>query len=428
MNASLTLGVIIALLVAVAFAAYPSEPMQRVRRVLLGGVVLLLVLGFLGRFRALLPPFVVPLLLAYLLDPLLDAMERRGYTRVRAILVVYGVTLLLFLLAGIIVVPVLIRQIGGIIEPLARGDAIDLAALGQWVEFPDKLLKGIEKTLLDWGVREQWVASLAENLNAYRVEEWLQAAGLWVVEQLKSLVGWLRDQVSGLLWLVLLPITLFYCLRDFDPLRRRLYHLVPADRQADVAALAGKINQAVGSYLRGYALLSVAVAILQTTLLLILAAFFDFRYALILGLLAGATYVIPYVGSMVSTVLTAAVVFFTGGHSVVEALVVWAICQGLNSVFDNVITPRVIGQNVGLHPLVVMFALLAGGSQFGLLGVILATPVTACAKIVLQHFWPRLSEPLPSEAQPPASDDAADQAAEPEEADHDRGPDPPPVP
>lgn len=423
MSAPLTLGVVIALLVAVAFAAYPSEPMQRVRRVLLGGLTLLLVLGFLGHFRALLPPFVVPLLLAYLLDPLLDAMERRGYTRVRAILVVYGVTLLLFLLAGIIVVPVLIRQIGGIIEPLARGDAVDLAALGQWVEFPDKLLKGIEKTLLDWGVREQWVASLAENLNAYRVEEWLQAAGLWVVEQLKSLVGWLRDQVSGLLWLVLLPITLFYCLRDFDPLRRRLYHLVPAERQADVAALAGKINQAVGSYLRGYALLSVAVAILQTTLLLILAALFDFRYALMLGLLAGATYVIPYVGSMVSTVLAAAVVFFTGGHSIVEALIVWAVCQGLNSVFDNVITPRVIGQNVGLHPLVVMFALLAGGSQFGLLGVILATPVTACAKIVLQHFWPRLSEPLPAEA-PPASDEAT----EPEEADHDRGPDPPPVP
>lgn len=423
MSAPLTLGVVIALLVAVAFAAYPSEPMQRVRRVLLGGLALLIVLGFLGHFRALLPPFVVPLLLAYLLDPLLDAMERRGYTRVRAILVVYGVTLLLFLLAGIIVVPVLIRQIGGIIEPLARGDAVDLAALGQWVEFPDKLLKGIEKTLLDWGVREQWVASLAENLNAYRVEEWLQAAGLWVVEQLKSLVGWLRDQVSGLLWLVLLPITLFYCLRDFDPLRRRLYHLVPAERQADVAALAGKINQAVGSYLRGYALLSVAVAILQTTLLLILAALFDFRYALMLGLLAGATYVIPYVGSMVSTVLAAAVVFFTGGHSIVEALIVWAVCQGLNSVFDNVITPRVIGQNVGLHPLVVMFALLAGGSQFGLLGVILATPVTACAKIVLQHFWPRLSEPLPAEA-PPASDEAT----EPEEADHDRGPDPPPVP
>lgn len=423
MSAPLTLGVVIALLVAVAFAAYPSEPMQRVRRVLLGGLALLIVLGFLGHFRALLPPFVVPLLLAYLLDPLLDAMERRGYTRVRAILVVYGVTLLLFLLAGIIVVPVLIRQIGGIIEPLARGDAVDLAALGQWVEFPDKLLKGIEKTLLDWGVREQWVASLAENLNAYRVEEWLQAAGLWVVEQLKSLVGWLRDQVSGLLWLVLLPITLFYCLRDFDPLRRRLYHLVPAERQADVAALAGKINQAVGSYLRGYALLSVAVSVLQTTLLLILAALFDFRYALMLGLLAGATYVIPYVGSMVSTVLAAAVVFFTGGHSIVEALIVWAVCQGLNSVFDNVITPRVIGQNVGLHPLVVMFALLAGGSQFGLLGVILATPVTACAKIVLQHFWPRLSEPLPAEA-PPASDEAT----EPEEADHDRGPDPPPVP
>lgn len=429
-TSSLLVLVVIALLIAFSFTAHRSPATGRTRRTLLAGVVVLAVLWFLGHFRGILAPFVVPLILAYLLDPVLDALQKRGYTRVRAILMVYAFLLLLMLAAGLLIVPPLLGQIGSMVRPLTSGEGIDLVALGQYVEFPDKLLKGLEKSLLDRGMKPEWVRSLADNLYAYRLDERLQQAGVWLVEQLTNLVVWFQRQISGLMWLVLLPITLYYCLRDFDPLRKRLYYLVPRERRAEVSKVAGQVNQALGSYLRGYALLSLAVGALQTVILLTLQHFFGFRYGLLMGLLAGVTYIIPFVGSLVGTIVTAVVVFVTGGHSIVEALVVWGACQGLNSVFDNVITPRAIGKEVGLHPLVVMFALLAGGSQFGLLGVILATPVTACGKILLSHFVPRLSEPIPEDETPeaavPADEPAPPQTAADDraDADHDGRPDP----
>lgn len=418
-TSSTLLTVAIALLIAFSFTAHPAPSTSRARRTLLAGVAVLIVLWFLSHFRSILAPFVVPLILAYLLDPVLDSLERRGHTRVRAILVVYAAVLLLMVVAALLVVPPLLNQVGSILRPLASGKTIDLVALGQYVEFPDKLLKGLEKSLLDRGVKPEWVQSLADNLYAYRLDEKLQLAGAWLVEQLTALVGWLQRQVSGLMWLVLLPITLYYCLRDFDPLRRRLYYLVPRQRRGEVAQVAGQINQALGRYLRGYAMLSLAMGVLQTCLLLGFSQLFGFRYALVMGLLAGVTYIIPYIGSFVGTVVTTLVVFVTGGHSFLEAGLVWAVCQGLNSLFDQIISPRVIGKEVGLHPLVVMFALLAGGSQFGLLGVILATPVTACGKILLSHFVPRLSEPIPEDETPEAAA-SADEPSPPTPAADDR--------
>ncbi len=247
---------------------------------------------------------------------------------------------------------------------------------------------------------ESWVNQLAANFDQLQLEQRLTQAASWITTQLQHTVAWLAGQFSGLLWVLLLPITLFYFLRDFDPLRRRLYFMLPPSKRVEVAGLTGNMNRALGSYLRGYAVLSLAVGLLETTVLLILTPIFDFRYGLFLGLLAGATYVIPYVGSLTAVVLATLMVFFTGGHSFGEAIVAFVVLQGINSLFDNVISPRVIGGQVGLHPLMVMFALLAAGKDFGLLGVILATPATVCVKIILEHFFPRLSEPIPTDETP----------------------------
>lgn len=399
MTADVTLLVVV-LLIAFAFSAHPSPALSRARRVLVLGVGLLLLLAFLRRFQALLPPFVVPLVLAYLLDPVLDRLEARGMSRVRAILVVYGAVLTLLILALLVIVPPVTRQVEAVV---AAAGSLNADSLPSSLTRQDQLIKGIAKTALDAGLKPAWVAQLQDNLALYDVDRVLAKSLAWLANQLNNTARWLAAQVSGLLWLLLLPITLFYCLRDFDPLRRRLYYLVPPERRDEVAVLASSINRTVGGYLRGYAMLSLAVGAVQTTVLFVLTPLFDFRYALILGLLAGVTYVVPFIGSLVATFLTAIVIFFTGGHSIAEAAIAWAILQGVNSLFDNLIQPRVIGQQVGLHPLLVMFALLAGGAAFGILGVLLAAPATACVKIVLEHFFPRLSEPIPEDQTPEAA-------------------------
>ena len=392
--------VVIGLLVAFAYTHDPQFDRQKARRVLGGGVLIVLALGFLQHYAAILPPFIVPLILAYLLDPVLDRLEIMGYTRVRAILVVYGVLLLLLMIGGLLVIGPLNRQVQELIAPLTGNGGLDVSAINDLLSNQEKLQKGLAKTLLDWHVPESWVQQLSANFDQLQLDQRLTQAAGWITEQLQRTVAWLAGQFSGLLWVLLLPITLFYFLRDFDPLRRRLYYLLPQSKRLEATELAGAMNRALGSYLRGYAVLSLAVGMIETTVLLILTPIFDFRYGLFLGLLAGATYVIPYVGSLTAVVLSTLMIFFTGGHSFVEAGIAFVVLQGINSLFDNVISPKVIGGQVGLHPLMVMFALLAAGKDFGLLGVIVATPATVCAKIVLEHFFPRLSAPIPSDETP----------------------------
>ncbi|MBI2298937.1 MAG: AI-2E family transporter [Armatimonadetes bacterium] len=347
MSGSAGILLVVGLLVAFSFTTQPSPGLRRVRTTLIGGGGLLLVLGFL-----------------------------------------------------LLVVPPLARQVQGMVAFAARG--FDVQALPSSFTRQDKLITGVAKTALGLGLKKEWVDELEENLEVYKVDRHLNAVAKWIAEQFNKPARWLGSQVTGLLWLVLLPFTLFYCLRDFDPLRQRLYYLVPRDRRVEVAGVAGEVNRVLGGYLRGYSLLSLAVGVVQTTVLLILQPIFHFHYGLFMGLLAGVTYFVPFLGSLVATIVTALVVFFTGGHNVWHALITWGICQGVNSVFDNFLQPRVIGEQTGLHPLVVMPAMMVGGQQFGILGVVLAAPVAGCAKILLAHFMPRLAEPIPDDQTPEA--------------------------
>lgn len=415
MTTSVLLLVVIGLLVAYAYTHDPNFDRAKARAVLTAGVAMVLALGFLQHYAAILPPFVIPLILAYLLDPVLDRLEKRGYTRVRAIVVVYGFLLLVLMLGGLLVAGPLNRQVQELLAPLTRQGGFDVTAVQQLLADQEKLQKGLAKTLLDRGVPEAWVDQLAANFDQLQLDQRLTQVARWLTEQLQRSLTWLAAQFSGLLWVLLLPITLYYFLRDFDPLRRRLYHLVPPGKRDEVSAIATAVNRALGGYLRGYALLSLAVGLCVTTVLLILTPIFEFRYGLFIGLLAGATYIVPYLGSFTSVILATLMVYFTGGRSLTEALIAFAILQSMNSVFDNVISPRVIGDQVGLHPLLVMFGLLAAGKDFGLVGVVLATPVIVGLKILLEHFIPRLGEPLPNSDAPAYNEPTPDPepAAEP---------------
>jgi len=421
MNSGILLVIVIGVLVAFSYAAPDTPQMGRVRRALGFGVGVLLALAAVHRYRSLLPPFALPLLCAYLCDPLLDRLERNGVRRIISIVMVYAVLLFALGVAAVLVIPPVSREVGELVSPLTKGGGLDMGAVQELVANQEKLRKGLAKKALELGVRQEWVLQLEDNLATFDLKERATQAAQWVAEQLRATVGWVAAQLSGLLWVALLPFTLFYFLLDFDSLRHRLYFMVPPARRSEVAALAGSINQAMGSYLRGYAVLSLAVGVTATTTLLILSRFFGFRYALLIGLVAGCTYIIPYVGSLTCVFLSALTAYLTGGHSLAEAGLTLLVMQGVNTCFDSFITPRVIGESTGLHPLWVMFALMVGGAEFGLLGVILATPATVCIKIVLEHFFPRLTAPIPVDETPEAAADGADQA--PEQADSDLGKD-----
>lgn len=477
-----------------------------------GGAILLL--GLLILLRRLLPPFAVALALAYLLDPLLDRLETRGYSRVRAIGLVYGLFSLLFLLGVLFIVPTLVNQINTLVQNFdSYVHNLQKLALGwssqadRWVEklpvaaeHREKIHRYIEDLRTLWGQGSapseagrawmplQWIplapetsrmqgppspplkgaiagqvtrqrgdgrfvvvwvdrpyrATATDEEGRYELTDLepgtytvrarygdlvqtfpqqvevrpgfkttpvdLELTGrshlnltwvtTWVAERLKRLLlGVINSLSSWLSFLLLLPIATFYFLRDYDPLRRRLFALVPSERQPLVADLTAQINRTVGGYLRGLCIVSGLVG-LETTLLLFLSSLvFGTKYWLLLGLLTGLLSVIPYFGMPLAAFLTALINYLTGGWGAATASLVGIFV--INIISDSIVSPRIIGQQVGLPPLLMIFTLLAGGSLFGITGMILAGPVVASLKVIVVHFWPALTSPLPPESPPP---------------------------
>jgi len=463
--------------------------------------------GSLILFRHLLPPFATALALAYLLDPLLDRLEARGYSRVRAIGLIYGLFFLLFLLGILFIVPTLVNQINtfvqnfdsyvGSLQKITSGWS---SRADQWierlplaVEQKEKVHRYLEELRNLWGEGPkppvatppgtlQWVpwappgsplppakgaiagrvtrprgdgrfvvvwvekpyrATATDEEGHYELTDLdpgtytvqarygdlvqtfpqrvevragfkttpvdleltarghlpLTGIATWVAERLKALLLGLINSLSGWLsFLLLLPIATFYFLRDYDPLRRRLFALVPPERQPLVADLAGQINQVLGGYLRGLFIVCSLVGLETTLLLFIGSLLFGTKYWLLLGLLTGLLSVIPYFGIPLAAFLTALISYLTGGWGAAAVSLVGIFV--INLVSDSVVSPRIIGHRVGLHPLLMIFSLLAGGSLFGLAGMILAGPVVASFKVIVVHFWPDLTRPLPPEAAP----------------------------
>ncbi len=185
------------------------------------------------------------------------------------------------------------------------------------------------------------------------------------------------------------PVVTFWVLRDYRRLGRRLLLVLPEPRRTATVEVLSDINKLVGSYLLGMATMMVIVGAFSIAVLSVARV----SFAVLLGIMTGVLYVIPYIGfpsAMVVIALTMAVT----GRSVGAILIVLGILLGGNIVFDYGVTPRVIGKRVGLHPLVVIFAVLAGATLFKFIGIVLAVPVAGAGKVVLLHFWPEL---LPAE-------------------------------
>lgn len=211
-----------------------------------------------------------------------------------------------------------------------------------------------------------------------------------------GIVAAVVGSVSNALAVVLVPIVTFTLLTDMTYLRRRTLFLMPEAYRERVARIAEDIGDVFSNYLRGMARLCLAYMAACTVCLLIASIWFPAMrgYALLIGVVAGLLYAVPYVG-LAGTLLLTAIVTMVGGAGTTALLVFLLIPIILNQVFDNILTPRIVGGGIGLHPLLSMLALLVGASLFGLWGMLLAVPVAGSLQVILFRLFPRLAEPTP---------------------------------
>ncbi len=315
-----------------------------------------------------LTPFAVSALLAWLGDPLVDRLERRRFSRTSAVAVVFGAMTLAVVLVVIVLVPLLEKQISRLIDKLPQGVA--------WVNI----------VVLPW-VAERTGYSL-DQLNPQQVIDalrahWQEAGG--VAATVLASVSKSGLAIVGFFGtLALVPVVTFYFLRDWDDMMARLRGLLPRSVEPTVSRLARESDEVLGAFLRGQLSVMIALGVIYTAGLMIVGL----DLAVLIGMIAGLVGFVPYLGIIIGggAALIAAAVQFQDWFHPGMVLLVFVVGQMLEGF---VLTPWLVGDRVGLHPVAVIFAILAGGQLFGFLGVLLALPVAAVLMVVLRFLHTR---------------------------------------
>jgi predicted PurR-regulated permease PerM len=337
------------------------------RRLALIGTLLAsgVVLHFLS---PILMPFLVALLLAYLWDPVVDRLERLGLSRTLGVCVVFLVSGLVLLLLLLVLVPLLGRQMHVV--------AGKVPVAVEW----------FRTALLPW-LKSEFQISEAdlplERIREALVANWQSAGGmaqgLLVSATSSSLavLGWLAN-------MVLIPVVSFYLLRDWDHMVRWVRETLPRPWEPTVSGLARECNEVVSAFLRGQFLVMLALGACYTTGLMLIGL----DLALLIGMISGLASIVPYLGLVLGIVAAsaAALLQFGDWHVLLWVAAVFVAAQMLEGMY---LTPKLVGDRIGLHPVAVIFAVMAGGQLFGFTGVLLALPVSAMIMVVLRHLHDR---------------------------------------
>ena len=312
-----------------------------------------------------LTPFVMGALLAYLGDPLVDRLETFKLSRTLSVVIVFVVLSTVFLITFLLVIPVLETQIKNLIHKLP--------AFLDWGL--NQLQPYLKKDLdVDVSVLE------IDRIKAMIGSHWNQAGGI-----IRSLISAISHSgmfvVAWIANIVLTPVIAFYMLRDWDHFVAYIHDLLPRSAEPTINQLAKESDEVLGAFLRGQLLVMLCLATIYTFGLWLVGV----EFALLIGLLAGFLSFVPYLGLIIgAAVAVLAVMFQTQDYmDVMLVLLVFAIAQIIEGM---ILTPLLVGERIGLHPVTVIFAVLAGGQLFGFFGVLLALPIAAILAVIMRHL------------------------------------------
>lgn len=311
-------------------------------------------------FEDVLLPFVVGLAVAYFLDPVVDYLEERGLPRSIGASIIMGGFGLIVIATLLLIIPVLKIQFLGMAQGVAEG-------FGSLQEsFPDAL-EDLQVIVGENALNEGKQALLGAGSNLI---SWILhvLGGAW-----RSGAAFIN--IIGLL--VLTPVLAWYLLRDWDRLISKIDDWLPREHQNTIREQAKLIDEVLASFVRGQATVCLIMAIAYAVSLELVGL----KHGLLVGLLAGLTSFIPYVGAALGFIIATVLAYLQFGESSMIILIVSIFVVG-QLVEGNFLTPKLVGDRVGLHAVWIVFSLLAGGSLFGFVGVLIAVPVAAVVGVL----------------------------------------------
>jgi predicted PurR-regulated permease PerM len=309
-------------------------------------------------------PFVFGALIAYFGDPLVDFFERRRVNRTLGVVFVFIIFSAILVASTLFIVPLLLDQLDAFIRNIPLFYHWVIQVLGPWLQERFGLQAGIVPHL-------DWSSQLAEN--------W-QSVGKMMAQTGKKLTGSGLSIMAGLISLALVPVVAFYLMRDWDILMAKMLTMMPVAWQKNTALMLREADEVVGAFLRGQIIVMVALGVIYGTGLWIVGI----KMALLLGLIAGLASIVPYLGFIVGIIasLIAAYLQFHDWSVLFWVVVVFGVGQSIESM---VLTPVLVGDRIGLHPVAVIFALMAGGQLAGFVGIVVALPVAAVFAVFVRH-------------------------------------------
>ncbi|WP_197492990.1 AI-2E family transporter [Woeseia oceani] len=313
-----------------------------------------------------LTPFVAAALLAYIGDPLADRLQTLRLPRTLAVIAVFVLTLLCLALLLLLVVPLIQTQVSALLDALpgiiAQAEQVWLPKISGFI-----------------GVEPGDDVGISAFLDRYR-----DMAGSWGAKILLSLSRSGGALAAAVISLFLIPILTFYLLRDWDTMMARFGSLIPARNRGTVFYLARETDEVLGAFLRGQILVMIALAIIYAVGLSLVGL----QFAIAIGVVAGLVSFVPYLGFVIGIALAALTVVMEPDPllRLVGVIATFSIAQMIEGSF---LTPKLVGDRIGLHPVIVIFAVAAGGQLFGFFGILLALPTAAVLSVLVKFMYSR---------------------------------------
>jgi predicted PurR-regulated permease PerM len=319
-----------------------------------------------------LTPFIAAGLLAYIGDPLADRLQKLRMSRTVAVVLVFLLTFLLLALLILLMGPLIRTQISALFQALP-----EIARQVELVWLPNVL----GWLNIDAGENVGFGAFLARYSDMF--SSW----------SAKFLVGVGKSGgavVAAILSLFLIPIITFYMLRDWDAFTRHAVALLPQRQRETVSMLARETDEVLGAFLRGQVLVMMALAVIYSAGL----ALVGLKFAIAIGVVAGLVSFVPYLGFVFGIGLAGLTVALEPNPlwNLAGVVATFTIAQFIEG---SVLTPKLVGDRIGLHPVLVIFAIAAGGQLFGFFGILLALPAAAVLSVLIRYAYHRYLEEHP---------------------------------
>ncbi|SFH21841.1 Predicted PurR-regulated permease PerM [Palleronia marisminoris] len=337
-------------------------------------VVFLFLLWWLGDVIL---PFVLGAAVAYLLDPIADRLQAVGLGRVVSVAIITVGMLLFFVACVVLVIPTLVSQAAALSERIAlliEQAPNTVASAHQWLttEYP-----GLVDNLPEPDEIETTLGTLLQSVTAGLRER----AGTLIEGAVASVSG----LFNVLVLFLIVPVVSVYLLVDWDRMMAKIDSLLPRDHAPVIRSLAREVDDTLASFVRGQGLVCLILGVYYAAAL----ALVGLQFGLIVGAIAGFLTFIPYVGALVGGVLAIGLALFQFWGDWVWIIAVWAIFQSGQFVEGNFLTPKLVGDSVGLHPVWLLFALAAFGSVFGFVGLLVAVPLAAAIGVIARFMTAR---------------------------------------